>query len=96
MCQEWIERTLQAAGMQVVRAASLPTVYGADKLLGQLDVCQHKLDMAGAAVSTAVRAGLEARVAELSAAIRADPELAVGLCFGQDWVVEARWSEPPT
>jgi hypothetical protein len=41
--QEWVERTLRSLGMVVVQAVSLPTVYGPDKLLGQLDVCRDKL-----------------------------------------------------
>ena len=38
-----------------------------------------------------LRAGIEARLDELAAAIVADPGLRGGLCFGQDWVIEAAW-----
>jgi hypothetical protein len=44
-------------------------------------------------VAEPLRTALEARLDALAAAVRANTALRNGLCFGQDWAIEAHWPE---
>lgn len=83
----WVERSLTAAGFDVLHAVSVPIVYGRRFIDGQLDVCLRKLPLfADRGLADATRAHIEV----LRARALALHDRLGGLAFGSDWVVAAR------
>ena len=88
--QEWIARTLERSDFDVVSMKAFPVIYGAKKLLGQLGVCSQKFKATRDPALAELKAGLRRRMEKLTSEIEANVELGTGLCFGMDYIVEAK------
>jgi hypothetical protein len=85
--REWVVRSLEGAGFEVQDALSIPIVYQARFINGQMDVCLRKLPyMVDRAVAASMRDHIEALRARALAVCARDH----GIQFGSDHVVAAR------
>ena len=83
---DWVIRSLERSGYAVDEALSIPIVYGARFINGQLDVCRRELPhFADPALAEAMSARIEA----LRSSALALSEREGGLRFGEDYVVAA-------
>ncbi len=83
---DWVIRSLERSGYAVDEAISVPIVYGARFINGQLDVCRRELPhLADPALAEAMSAHIEA----LRSSALALSEREGGLRFGEDYVVSA-------
>lgn len=76
--------------MEIVKSQAFPVIYGAKKLIGQLNVCTQKFKITPDPALIELQAALKKRVEGLTREIKANIELQTGLCFGMDYVVEAK------
>ncbi|KJE95620.1 hypothetical protein CAOG_06053 [Capsaspora owczarzaki ATCC 30864] len=91
---EWIQDHLRLANLTIRESITFPVVYGARKLISQLEVCEYKLQLMTELGEQTIREALQERVDALKVAVENDPEIAAGLCFGADYVVVASCDGP--
>jgi hypothetical protein len=85
--RDWVVRSLEGAGFEVQDAVSIPIVYRARFIDGQLDVCLRKLPRMA---DPSVAASLREHINELRARALAVCARDKGILFGSDHVVAAR------
>ena len=78
----------------MVSTKAFPVIYGPKKLFGQLGVCSQKFKVTRDPALAELKSALKKRIEKLTSEIESNAELATGLCFGMDYIVEAKRRVP--
>ena len=89
-----MHRQLEQAGLRVLHSQLLPVVMGPRKLHSQLSVCTQYLDELDDSDLDGLARAMRERVSQLTRRIDVNDELAAGLCFGADYLIEAALADP--